>query len=79
LTNLRLTDPALGARRTYYPRMGPDVLVLLVVILILALLWRGPKTLPKIGQALGRGVKNARDEAREVRSAFDKRDGAPPA
>jgi Sec-independent protein translocase protein TatA len=54
--------------------MGPDVLVLLIVILILALLWRGPKTLPKIGQALGRGVKSAREEAREVRSAMDKRD-----
>jgi Sec-independent protein translocase protein TatA len=58
----------------YDPRMGPDVLIILIVVLILALMWRGPKTLPKIGQALGRGVKNAREEAREVRSAIDKRD-----
>jgi len=54
--------------------MGPDVLIILIVVLILALMWRGPKTLPKIGQMLGRGVKNAREEAREVRSAIDKRD-----
>jgi Sec-independent protein translocase protein TatA len=59
--------------------MGPDILIILIIVLILALLWRGPKTLPKIGQALGRGVKNAREEAREVRSAIDKRDGTPPA
>jgi Sec-independent protein translocase protein TatA len=54
--------------------MGPDVIVVLVIVLILVLMWRGPKTLPKIGEALGRGVKNAREEAREVRSAIDKRD-----
>jgi Sec-independent protein translocase protein TatA len=59
--------------------MGPDILIILIIVLILALMWRGPKTLPKIGQALGRGVKNAREEAREVRSAIDKRDGGPPA
>ena len=59
--------------------MGPDVLIILIIVLILALMWRGPKTLPKIGQALGRGVKNAREEAREVRSSFDKREGPPPA
>ncbi len=58
--------------------MGPDVAIILVIILILALMWRGPKTLPKIGQALGRGVKNAREEAREVRSSIDKRDQPPP-
>ena len=56
--------------------MGSDVLVLLIIILIVALIWRGPKTLPKIGQALGRGVKGAREEAREVRAAMDKRDGS---
>ena len=27
---------------------------------------------------LGRGVKNAREEARDLRSGFDKRDGPPP-
>jgi Sec-independent protein translocase protein TatA len=58
--------------------MGPDILIILIIVLILALMWRGPKTLPKIGSALGRGFKNARDEAREVRAAIDKRDGTPP-
>ena len=41
----------------------PDLLLLLIVILVLAVLWRGPKTLPKIGEALGRGVKEAKSEA----------------
>ena len=59
--------------------MGPDVLIILIVILILALMWRGPKTLPKIGQALGRGVKNAREEARDLRGSFDKKDDPPAA
>ena len=59
--------------------MGPDVVIILIIVLILALMWRGPKTLPKIGQALGRGVKNAKEEAREVRSAMDKREGPPSA
>jgi len=57
--------------------MGPDVLIILIIVLILVLMWRGPKTLPKLGQALGRGVKNAKDEVRDVRSAMDKRDGGP--
>ena len=26
-------------------------------------MWRGPKTLPKLGEALGRGVREARTEA----------------
>ena len=48
----------------------PDVLLVLLIILGVVLVWRGPKTLPKIGEALGRGVKAARDEA--------KTDGEPP-
>jgi Sec-independent protein translocase protein TatA len=39
-----------------------DVAVVLIVILVLVLLWRGPKTLPQLGQALGRGVREARKE-----------------
>ena len=42
----------------------PDLVIVLVVILILVLLWRGPKTLPQLGEALGRGVKEARTAAR---------------
>jgi Sec-independent protein translocase protein TatA len=44
-----------------------DVLVVLIVVLILVLVWRGPKTLPGIGAAFGRGVKEARREASKLR------------
>jgi Sec-independent protein translocase protein TatA len=44
----------------------PDLLLVLIVVLGVVLIWRGPKTLPKLGQALGRGVKEAR---REIDSA----------
>ena len=40
-----------------------DLLVILLVILVLAVMWRGPKTLPKLGAALGRGVREAKSEA----------------
>lgn len=45
----------------------PDTLVLLVIVLVLVLIWRGPKTLPEIGRMLGRGVRNAREEAKPMR------------
>lgn len=38
-------------------------MIILIIILVVVLVWRGPKTLPKLGQALGRGVREARDEA----------------
>lgn len=44
-----------------------DVFVVLIVVLILVVIWRGPKTLPGIGAALGRGVKEARHEASKLR------------
>ena len=37
-----------------------DIALLLLVILIAVLLFRAPKTLPQIGAALGRGVREAR-------------------
>ncbi|HET7702555.1 MAG TPA: twin-arginine translocase TatA/TatE family subunit [Candidatus Limnocylindrales bacterium] len=40
-----------------------DILVVLVIVLVAVLIWRGPKTLPRIGQAFGRGVREARTEA----------------
>ena len=40
----------------------PDLLVLLIVILAIVVIVRGPKTIPKLGQALGRGVREARRE-----------------
>ena len=38
-----------------------DILLVLVVILIIVFIWRGPKMLPQFGEALGKAVKGARD------------------
>jgi Sec-independent protein translocase protein TatA len=55
--------------------MPADLALILVVILVLVLMWRGPKTLPKLGEALGRGVREARTEASkaqdEIRNRMD--------
>ena len=40
----------------------PDVLLLLIILLIAVIIWRGPKTLPQLGRAFGQGVKEARKE-----------------
>ena len=40
-----------------------DLLVLLIIALVLVFMWRGPKTLPKWGAALGRGFREAKTEA----------------
>ena len=57
----------------------PDLLLILIVILVLVVVWRGPKTLPKLGEALGRGVREARTEATkaqdEIRARVDNADG----
>lgn len=50
-----------------------DLLALLIVILIVAVIWRGPRTLPQIGAMLGRGVREARRETDKVRSDIDAR------
>ena len=42
---------------------GGDLLIVLLIILGAVFVWRGPKTLPKLAAALGRGVKEARTEA----------------
>jgi Sec-independent protein translocase protein TatA len=55
----------------------PDLLLVLVVILVLVVLWRGPKTLPKLGEALGRGVREARREATESLSDKDEQNQPP--
>lgn len=46
--------------------MGSDVLLVLIVVLVLVVVWRGPKTLPELGKALGRGVREARKEASDT-------------
>jgi Sec-independent protein translocase protein TatA len=46
--------------------VGSDLLIVLVIVLVVVFVWRGPKTLPKIANALGRGVREARREAGKV-------------
>jgi Sec-independent protein translocase protein TatA len=41
---------------------GPDTLVVLIIVLVVVVIWRGPKTLPLIGRAFGQGVREARKE-----------------
>jgi Sec-independent protein translocase protein TatA len=56
-----------------------DLLAVLLVILILAVVWRGPKTMPRIAEALGRGVREAKTEAGKAQSEIQARasgDGA---
>jgi Sec-independent protein translocase protein TatA len=56
--------------------MGSDLIIVLVIALVVVIVWRGPKTLPKLGQALGRGVREARAEA--SRKLDDTPEGDPP-
>lgn len=53
-----------------------DPILILVVILVVVIIWRGPKTLPQIGNMLGRGVKEARREAAEIKVDIHKDEGA---
>jgi Sec-independent protein translocase protein TatA len=54
-----------------------DTLAILIVILLIVLIVRGPKTLPQIGAMLGRGVREARHEAKKLRSSDGPEDGTP--
>ena len=57
-----------------------DVAVILIIILIGVIIWRGPKTLPILGRAFGQGVKEARKEIDEIKTdaAAAKGDAAAP-
>ena len=48
-----------------------DLLLVLIVILVLVIIWRGPKTIPEIGRMFGRGVREARIEAGKLRTTDD--------
>ena len=55
--------------------MGPDILVVLIIVLDVVVIWRGPKTLPLLGRAFGQGVKEARKEIGDIKNdAADKDD-----
>jgi Sec-independent protein translocase protein TatA len=45
-----------------------DVLVILIIVLVGVVIWRGPKTLPLLGRAFGQGVKEARKEVSEIKA-----------
>jgi len=48
-----------------------DLIVLLVIVLIIVVIWRGPKTIPEIGRMFGRGVREARAEANKIGATDD--------
>lgn len=54
----------------------PDLLLVLIVVLIVAVVWRGPKTMPRLGEALGRGIREARTEATKAQDEIQARMGA---
>ena len=70
------TAPTRTVRLGYDARMfGLDTVVVLLVVLAVVLVWRGPKMLPKWGETLGRGVKAARKEADQLHRDADGGDG----
>jgi sec-independent protein translocase protein TatA len=44
-----------------------DLMIVLIIILILVIMWRGPKTLPQLGEALGRTIREVRKGAAEAK------------
>ena len=68
--NRPITALAHGA--LYHPRMD-SLLIILIVVLIVVVLRRGPKTLPRLGEALGRGVKEAKTEATKAQAEIQAR------
>jgi Sec-independent protein translocase protein TatA len=55
-----------------------DLWIVLVIILVAVLVWRGPKTLPQLGKAFGRGVREAREEASKAQAEIQARTTADP-
>ena len=48
-----------------------DLILAPIIVLIIVVIWRGPKTIPEIGRMFGRGVREARIEANKLRSTDD--------
>ena len=55
-----------------------DVMLVLLIILGAVVVIRGPKTLPRLGEAFGRGVKAARDEVKADEATGDGPDATTP-
>jgi Sec-independent protein translocase protein TatA len=51
----------------------PELIILLLVVLAIVIMWRGPKTLPKWGETLGQAVRGVRDEANKAQTGIEKR------
>ena len=58
---------------------GQDLVIVLIVVLIAVLFIRGPKMLPRLGEAFGRGVKEARTEVAKGLGPETDDAGDPPA
>ena len=54
-----------------------DLIIVLLVILVLVILWRGPRNLPRLGEAAGRAISELRNQAR--RGDEGEADASPPA
>lgn len=48
-----------------------DLVIVLIIVLVLVVIWRGPKTFPEIGRMFGRGVREAREEINKTRAGDD--------
>ena len=48
-----------------------DLVIVLIIVLVLVVIWRGPKTFPEIGRMFGRGVREAREEINKSRGGDD--------
>lgn len=51
--------------------MGSDVLIVLVIVLVIVVIWQGPKNLPKLGSAFGRSISDFRKEVSDDKPADD--------
>ena len=45
-----------------------DLIIVLIIVLVAVVMWRGPKTLPLLGKAFGQGVKEARKEMDDIKT-----------
>lgn len=54
-----------------------DLAIILVILLIVVVVWRGPKTLPLLGRAFGQGVREARREIDDIRTEDDDKPARP--
>jgi len=50
-----------------------DLLIILIVVLVVVVMIRGPKTLPKWGAAIGKGVRGAKEEAGKAQAEIQAR------